>query len=195
MAHLIGRPVLRDLIPERAFARRTLRTALLCVAAAAAAPSPAATPPLEQAVKASYIFKFAPFIEWPSGSFAAPASPFVICLAGQDPFGPVIDEVVRGQKVAGRTIALRRVGSTVPAGCQILFLGRPAPSNNVPLVLTPGQPVLTITDAGSGVGGAIIQFVMQGGRVRFQIDDAGARANGLVISSKLLGLSIGASRP
>ena len=173
---------------------KALLGAVLMAATIVALPASAAAPPIEQVVKASYIFKFAPFVEWPAGSFSTAASPFVICLAGQDPFGLVIDEVVRGQRVAGRPIVVRRLGAAAPSGCQILFLGRPTAAGGDPLAPLAGQPVLTVTDAGSGMGGAIIQFVMQGGRVRFQIDDAGARANGLVISSKLLGLSLAAAK-
>jgi hypothetical protein len=40
----------------------------------------------------------------------------------------------------------------------------------------------------------MIQFVNQGGRIRFQIDDGAAKANGLAISSKLLGLAIAVDR-
>jgi hypothetical protein len=54
--------------------------------------------------------------------------------------------------------------------------------------------VLTVTDRGSGAAGGMIQFVMQAGRVRFQIDEGAARANGLTISSKLLELAIAVDR-
>src|SRR3546814_6650305 len=52
------------------------------------------------------------------------------------------------------------------------------------------RPILTVTDRSKGVAGGMIEFVMQGGRVRFQIDERAARASGLRISSKLLGLAI-----
>jgi hypothetical protein len=53
-----------------------------------------------------------------------------------------------------------------------------------------GAPVLTITDADrmpAAVG--IIGFTIRDGHVRFDVDDAAAAANGLTISSKLLGLA------
>lgn len=144
---------------------------------------------LEQAVKASFLFKFAPFVEWPSDALA-PGRPFTICLAGEDPFGTTLDEVVRGQRISGRPVAVRRLPEDSAAGgCHILFAGRSAGGNSA-FADVAGQPVLTVSDRKNGTSGAIIQFVMQGGRVRFQIDNGRARANDLVISSKLLGLAI-----
>lgn len=158
---------------------------------------PAAKPPLslEQAVKASYLVKFAPFVEWPPRAFSSSSKSFLICIAGEDPFGSQIDEVAYGQKVAGRPIALQRLDAGANASnCQMLFLGRSAQVSNADLPNVAGQPVLTVTDRNSGVPGGMIRFVMQAGRVRFQIDEGAARANGLTISSKLLGLAIAVDR-
>jgi hypothetical protein len=150
---------------------------------------------LEQAVKASYLIKFAPFVEWPPRAFPPGSKSFLICIAGEDPFGTVVDEVARGQKVRGRPVALQRLpAGTSTAACQILFLGRPAQAANGEVQAIAGQPVLTVTDRGSGAAGGMIQFVMRAGRVRFQIDEGAARANGLTISSKLLELAIAVDR-
>jgi len=48
---------------------------------------------LETAVKATYLYKFAPFVTWPQRP-----GPFVICVVGRDPFGPVLDQAVAGQR-------------------------------------------------------------------------------------------------
>jgi hypothetical protein len=53
-----------------------------------------------------------------------------------------------------------------------------------------GQPILTITDAGSGSQRGIIHFALVSGRVRFFIDEAAAAQRGLSISSRLLSLAI-----
>lgn len=151
----------------------------------AAAPS---QPPLEQAVKASFLFKFAPFVEWPAG---AAGKYFHICVRGEDPFGNVLDDVVRGQKISGRPVGIKRLGRSDPSnGCQMLFAGRMSGGDYAPFADVAGRPVLTVTDADNGVPGAMIQFVKQDGRIRFQIDNVGARASALVISSKLLGLAV-----
>ena len=46
-----------------------------------------------------------------------------------------------------------------------------------------------ITDAARTHDGAIIRFVVEANRVRFDIDVAAASENGLSISSRLLGLA------
>lgn len=167
---------------------------VLTVSAWSGAPRAANPQPLEQAVKASFLFKFAPFIEWP-GNSAETGRAFTICLAGEDPFGATLDEVVRGQRISGRPVIVRRLGEAGnAAGCQILFAGKSPSTTYAPFTEIAGQPVLTVSDQKSGVPGSMIQFVMQSGRVRFQIDDGAARASGLVISSKLLSLAVSVER-
>lgn len=178
---------------------RLLRAAslgLMLVATTLPQPGRANAPsPLEQAVKASYLFKFAPFVEWPPAAFTSGDKTFLICVAGEDPFGSVLDDVVRGQRMANRPVRVRRLGASgSPAGCHMLFAGRSAETDYAPFAPLAGQPVLTVSDHNGGPTGAMIQFVMQAGRVRFQIDDGAARACRLKISSKLLALAIAVDR-
>lgn len=173
--------------------------ALLCLSvlaggapAAGAANSPSS---LERAIQANFLFKFAPFVEWPPGAFSATDRNFTICVVGEDPFGTLLNDVVRGQKMVGRPVVVRRTGNeTGPAGCHILFAGASADPGYAPFATTQGQPVLTVADRSAGPTGAMIEFVKQSGRVRFQINDGAARAHGLKISSKLLGLAIAVDR-
>ncbi len=114
-------------------------------------------------------------------------------MVGKDPFGSVLDRAVAGQRVAGRPILVRRMAGADPAsGCQIMYLGGPAGQARQALLAVHGAPVLTVTD-GSGSAG-IVDFVIDGGRVRFRIDDQAAAENNLSISSKLLQLAL-AVRP
>src|SRR6185312_12207432 len=54
-----------------------------------------------------------------------------------------------------------------------------------------GKPVLTVTDSDDAdSSGSIVQFVIRGGHVRFEIDNAAAVRSHLAISSKLLGLAV-----
>ena len=165
---------------------RALRGAVLGALAAVAAPAQAAT--LEYAVKANFLYKFAPFVGWPAQALAG-AGPFRICVAGSDPFGAALDTAVRGQRVGGHVIVINRVqrGAAL-TGCHILFVGGAASAEALRTVA--GQPVLTVADDHEGAIGAMIQFVLRGGRVRFTIDRAAAAASGLDVSSKLLDLAV-----
>ena len=158
----------------------------VCAAPASAAPS------LEYAVKANYLYKFAPFVEWPPRLFAAPTTPLSICVVGEDPFGGALDDAVRGQTFNGRPIIVRRLAAVEPGSpCNVLFVNRPTGQSPAEaLKAVAGEPVLTVTDGGRGGDVGIIQFVMEDGHVRFDIDEAAARASGLSISSKLLSLAV-----
>lgn len=158
------------------------------------AASKAEQPSLEYPVKATFLYKFAPFIGWPPAAFSSPTSPFNICVVGTDPFGPVLDRAVAGQQVGGHPVAVRRMAEVAGGapGCHILYtVGSKTQAAAAVLAAVRGAPVLTVTDGayGDGVHG-VIHFVLDGARVRFDIDLKAAAANGLEVSSKLLSLAV-----
>ncbi|KEQ53866.1 YfiR family protein [Sphingobium chlorophenolicum] len=187
---------MHDLRPPPRKGRRRRRWAALSFLSLFVGTASATAPAtLERAVQANFLFKFAPFVEWPPEAFATSERAFVICVVGDDPFGALLNDVVRGQKMANRPVVVRRaVGDPAPPGCHILFAGPSADAGYAPFTAAEGKPVLTVADKGAGPAGAMIEFVRQNGRVRFQIDDGAARAHGLRISSKLLGLAIAVDR-
>lgn len=178
------------LTPSARLAALVGATAMLWLAVSGAADAQGAPPPapLEYVVKAAYLFKFTPFVDWPPRAFAAATSPFNMCVVGQDPFGAALDEAVRGQSVDQHPVVVRRYAvATAGMDCHLLFAGRsPTQSVAQALKLFQGQPVLTVSDQPGGM----IRFVLQNGRVRFDVDAAAAQAGGLTISSKLLALSV-----
>jgi acyl dehydratase len=161
---------------------------LLAVAPSAAA---AQTRDLEYPVKATYLYKFGPFVEWPPRAFDA--GRVNLCVVGSDPFGVVLDRATTGQLIGGRPISVRRLERVGPdSGCHILYVsGSSRQSVADALQAVQGASVLTVTDAASsGPARGIIHFVVQNNRVRFHIDDRAAARNGLGISSKLLNLAV-----
>lgn len=152
---------------------------------------------LETAIKATYLYKFAPFAEWPAAAFAGPAAAFVICIQGADPFGALLDRAVASQRLNGRPIVVERVNRLDAAsGCQLAYLGGSASqSRGAALQAVRGAPVLTVTDEADGGGPhGMIHFVLKSGRVRFLVDLRQAEAAGVVISSKLLALAVAVNR-
>lgn len=170
----------------------TGRAALLAAVAAFAlhAPAQAQGASMEYAVKAAYLYKFAPFVEWPPVAFASAASPFQLCILGQDPFGASLDQAVSGQRVGGHPVAVRRLDRVdVGSGCHLLYLGASRKQTaDEALRAVRGSPILTVADGGRDAG-AIIRFVVKDNRVRFEIDTVAAAANHVTISSKLLSLA------
>ncbi len=154
---------------------------------AAASPADARASTLETSVKATYIYKLAPFVTWPQSD---PAKPFVICVVGADPFGAVLDQAVAGQVYAQRPIQVTRLDAVNPqSGCDIAYLGGShAQPVEAALQALHGTPVLTVTDENAPDG--IIAFRLSGGHVRFRVDQEAADNAGLTISSKLLDLAL-----
>jgi hypothetical protein len=179
---------------SRTAPKRALRRLSWLVAAGLALGCPfgaQAQESLETAVKAAYLYKFAPFVDWPAAAAAhAAGAPFTICVIGADPFGPVLDRAVAGQKVGDRPIAVRRLAAAAhDSPCDIAFLGGSrAQSVKDELTVLHGAPVLTITDGGTAPG--VVDFALTQGRVRFRVDDQAAAEDGLTISSKLLSLAV-----
>jgi hypothetical protein len=146
---------------------------------------------IEYAVKAAYLYKFAPFVEWPPTAFASATSPFQVCILGRDPFGTSLDKAATGQRVDEHRVVVRRLDRVDAAsGCHVLYLGAsPSQTTAEALRAVRGSPILTVADDSRDVG-AIIKFIVKDNRVRFDIDTAAAAANHVTISSKLLALAM-----
>ncbi len=145
---------------------------------------------LAVAVKAAYLAKIAPFIDWPAAAMGGPHDPLVICIVGPDPFHSILDRAIAGQTADGHPIVVRRLARvSTSSGCHIAFLGWPAGGPlKVALSSLQGAPVLTVTDEATPRG--MVDFTLADGRVRFRIDAAAAARSGLGVSSKLLGLAL-----
>ena len=145
-----------------------------------------AAEPLELAVKAAYLTKFGIYVEWPD---TAPGSAINLCVAGEDPFGKTLDSAAASQQPGNRPISVQRLKSVTPeSDCDIAYFGNGDPAAPQAIESLRGSPVLTVSDS-SGKG-AIINFVLKDNRVRFEIDEAAAAQNKLVLSAKLLSLAL-----
>lgn len=160
-------------------ARALSASLMLALALARPAAVAADAGTVEYAVKGAYLYKFGFYVEWPAGVFATPASPLVLCVVGEDPFGAALDSAIEREQVDGHPLQLRRIKAlTREAGCQIAYLG----AAEAPAL----RGVLTVGEA----HGAVISFVLRDNRVRFAVDDEAAARNGLQISSKLLNMAL-----
>ena len=151
--------------------------------------SPAAAQQVtEQDVKAAFLYNFTRFIDWPANT--PPGSePFRLCVVADKPITTAIQRTMQGESVKGRpaeTIVLASAAETLT--CQILFIehqeiGRAGPM----LAAVRDLPVLTVSDArGFTSRGGTIEFLLEEGRVRFDVNTEAAKRAGLSISSRLL---------
>jgi hypothetical protein len=149
--------------------------------------------PTEYQVKAAYLTDLGRFVEqWSSRPQPTPDEAFDICVLGQDPFGAILDAAVKGEKIAGSPLTAKRIARPQDAaGCRILFIASSEESQLSALIAgLGGAPVLTVADIPDFVKqGGMIQFVLDGNHVRFEINVAASRRAGLKLSSELLKLA------
>ncbi|MFZ0704773.1 MAG: YfiR family protein [Candidatus Korobacteraceae bacterium] len=167
-------------------------TCLLLLSSLLNARGPAApeTKPTEFEVEAAYLFEFGKFVGWPGTQTDAS---FVICVLGEDPFGSVLDRTIAGETLRGRPVQDKRIARPQDAtACSILYISS-SESARLSKILSVIQeaPVLTVSDIPEFVQqGGMIQFVLREGRVRFEVNLAPARRNGLAMSSELLKVAV-----
>lgn len=153
------------------------------------AEAPAST---EYKVKASYLFNFARFVEWPAAAFPAGNSPLTIGILGDDPFGPFLDELIKGETAKGRPLTIKRARSMAALdGCHILFISR-SEKERIPKLLAGlgDAAVLTVSDTeGFCQSGGIVNFKIQRDRVRLEINRHAETRARLKISADLLDLA------
>jgi hypothetical protein len=143
----------------------------------------------EYQVKAVFLFNFVQFVDWPAPAAPDSQRPFLIGIFGNDPFGPFLDETVRGERLGTRPIELRRYRDVTDIGdCNILFISR-SENERVPEILSTlrNRRVLTVSDGDTFASqGGMIQFVTDKNRIRLRINLDAAQAANVTISSKLL---------
>lgn len=157
-------------------ARRFL--GLLLPFAICAAPLRAETPAAEYASKAASLALFPDYVKWPATADA----PITIGIFGDDPFGGALDKL--NPKRSRRLDDLK--------GCRIIFVTK-SEGENVDAILASlgGEGVLTVGESeGFAKQGGVIGFVIEGNKVRFEINTGAARRAGLGIDLRLLKLAV-----
>ena len=146
----------------------------------------------EYKIKAAMLYKFINFIEWPEDAYTNPSTPVTLCVLGEDPFGDSFADVV-GHTVQGRqfevTYLVNPQSGSPLDDCQILFF--PSSMNDVAvqsaLEKIADNPVLTVGESARFLKmGGMINFIDDGGKVRFEINIAPTEKTGIQIRSRLL---------
>jgi hypothetical protein len=145
--------------------------------------------PSDYQVKAVYLYNFGRFVEWPSKIPAAKGDSFTICVLGEDPFGSTLDATLAGETIGGKNIVAKRISSPQESvNCQILFLSA-AEAGRLSKIMESldKAPVLTVSEIPQfSQRGGMIQFVVEGNRIRFEVNLTATQRAGLSLSSELL---------
>lgn len=148
----------------------------------------------EYQIKAAMLANFALFVDWPPKAFATAASPFVACVLGNDPFGPWLKHEL-GERVGSHPVQIRYLEKAEAAPeCHLVFISR----SEQPRL---GQELASLRNTGALIvsdcsdidefcrNGGMIGFVMEGRKVRFELNANAAAKAGLMIDSKLKRIS------
>lgn len=145
-----------------------------------------------QQVQAVFLFNFAQFVKWPPSAFSDANTPLTIGVLGTNSLGGALEEAIRGETVGGRRLAVKYSSRADEVkNCHIVFICR-SEAGRVRRILDTlrGLPVLTVSDIPRFCEqGGMINFLVEGGRVKFSINTLPLRKADLQVSSKLLRLA------
>jgi hypothetical protein len=162
---------------------------MVCIPAAFSQTDGGGDEPLENEVKAVFLFNFAKYVDWPAAPPGSSAA-IRVCVPANPRFLAVVRDAVRDEVVHGRPITAAGLdGLDGARDCDILYVGNAATADAAAWISAArGGQTLTVGD-GKLVDGLVIAFVRDQNRLRFDINRNAAASRKLSISSRLLGLA------
>ena len=143
----------------------------------------------EASVKAAFIYNFTKYVEWPPEA----SGPLQICLLGEP--DPLLNALMNleGKQSQGSTIHVRNAGRDGSSldGCRVIVVGvSEAVRTAAILGNVQKQPALTVSEIEHFADdGGVIGLVVDGARVRFEINAQAAQRANLRLSAQLLKLA------
>ncbi|MES2049617.1 MAG: YfiR family protein [Pseudomonadota bacterium] len=151
---------------------------------------------IEYQVKATYLYNFVHYVEWPPHTFAQMDSPVIIGVLGADEIGGALGNMTAARALSGRALEVRLLtpGDALAEslrGVQILFIGRRENGRLKKLLESIQLPALLIvTETSGALGmGSMINFVPVDEHIRFEVSVLQAERSGLKISARLLAVA------
>lgn len=160
----------------------------------------------ESSLEAAFLFNFAKFVDWPPTAYADATTPITIGILTKNAPGGKLDDnsiakdleaIVLKREINGRAIIVKQLTSVAEVtnfNCQMLYFGGSHLGDFKKDIIWLGKAsVLLVGHADHFADretGGMINFVKQGSKIRFQINEAAAKNAGLKISSKLLSLGL-----
>jgi hypothetical protein len=169
--------------------RIVLAAAMLGASASPARPQEGKSALPEYVVKAGFLFNFAKYVDWPSGAFENPDTPYTIGIVGVDPFGDGLEKTLGNKTVKNRAFVVRRFGETAGIQrCHILFVPR-SERDRLAEILKQIEPwpVLAVgEDEGFARAGGTTNILIDKEKPRLEVNPDAAEKARLTIDPKLL---------
>jgi hypothetical protein len=150
------------------------------------------TPSEEYRLKAAFVYRFPQFVEWPAPALHGHEA-ITICVLRPNPFGTLLRELIAGETLNGRPLAIRETERPSDIdGCQVVFVpGSGNATARAVLEAVGNHPILTVGESPRFLDqGGVISLQVIDRRVRFEVSPAAAERIGLRLSSQLLRLAV-----
>jgi len=179
---------------------RTLAIVVIATASLAYAPA-ARTQDLDvgkaSKVKAAYLLNFIKFVSWPSGSFENDAAALMVAIIGHGPVGQAVADTMQGKTALGRSIRIVRFDAgledshVIWSQFHVAYICR-SEQNQLSAVVEQlrSASTLTVSDIGGfAEHGGMIGYILDAGKIRFEVNRTSMDKAGLRASAKLLSLA------
>ena len=146
----------------------------------------------EYQLKAAFIGKFVKYVSWPADRLGPNDSPLVIGVFGQDPFGDKLEAAFKSRKSDERPVVVRRYQrlESLEAAHVMFVPAREAGRLGEILDSAKDGSLLLIGESeGFAARGGVINFYLDGDKLRFEINTESAKRQKLKVSSDLLKLA------
>lgn len=143
----------------------------------------------EYPLKSVFLLNFAQFTDWPTNALPSPATPFVIGVLGDDPFGSALEQTVRGTDWNGHPFLIQRYRKVEEIqNCEILFISQSEAKRVDKIVAAvKDRPILTVSEIeNSALCGVGVQFLTEANKIHLRINTNTLELAHLTMSSKLL---------
>lgn len=140
--------------------------------------------------QALFIYNFIRYVEWPANSSSGD---FVIGVLGNGSLINDLNEIAGGKLTGTQKIVIKQLSNVDDAvNCQLLFVNRSFSNQFGELVgRLQGKSTLIVTDKpGMIEKGAAINFVIDDGKQRFEINRSNIEKCNLRVNSKLLEMAV-----
>jgi len=140
--------------------------------------------------KALFMFNFTKYIEWPNQSSS---SEFIIGVFGNDDIVPELQKLAAARKINGKSIIIKSVKTLSEASGSHLFYVPSSKSNqlNEAIEFFNGKQTLLISeDKGACQKGTAINYIMDGGKMKYEICKKNILSQKLNVDQKLIALGI-----
>ncbi|HYD39887.1 MAG TPA: YfiR family protein [Anaeromyxobacter sp.] len=164
---------------------RLCAAALAALFAAGPCVARAEEKPSEYAVKAAFLRSAVRLVDWP----AERRVPLEVCVLGEDPFGATLDAIAGTAGDLSLEVQ-RHADARAARACEVVFVAASERGRlRAVLAVLAGSGALTVGDTeGFAAQGVILNFYLDGSKVRFEVNVDAARAAGVALQPRLVSL-------